>query len=286
MNRQQIHWFPGHMKSAMSKIQEVLKVVDLIIEVGDARAPISSLNPYLKPLLKDKTKVLVFSKLDLADDTYFDTIKEYYKNDYQKVLFLDLKKKRDIDLLTKSIADTPTKKKEKFLRLGLNPPSLRALVVGIPNVGKSTLINSLSKSRKAGVGNIPGFTKSQQLIKVSKDLELLDTPGILPPNYDDRYTATRLAYLGSIKTDILPLDDLVLSLTDFLLERYPTRLESRYAVSIKNKTALEYLGEVALARHYLKRAGEPDLERAMKMLLKEFQSGDLGKVNVDEFKGV
>lgn len=286
MNRQQIHWFPGHMKSALTKIQEVLKVVDLVIEVGDARAPISSLNPYLKPLLKDKTKVLVFSKLDLADDNYFEGIKEYYKNEYQKVLFLDLKKNRDIDILTKSISDTPTKKKEKFLRLGLNPPSVRALVVGIPNVGKSTLINSLSKSRKAGVGNIPGFTKSQQLIKVSKDLELLDTPGILPPNYDDRETATRLAYLGSIKADILPLEDLVLSLTDFLIKRYPARLEKRYEVPIESKTSLTYLSEVAIKRHYLKKAGEPDIDRAIKMLLKEFQSGELGKVNVDEFKGV
>lgn len=280
-----INWFPGHMKVAMDQISERLKTVDLVIEIGDARAPISSLNPYLKNVLGNKKKVLVFSKIDCADKYKQEAIKKYYKDEYLMVFFADLLNQKDGKIIRSAIENIKIRQNARYEKFNVKSLPTRALVVGIPNVGKSTFINLLAQNRKAKVGNMPGFTKAQQLIKVSNNLELCDTPGILPPNYEDKKIAMRLAWLGTIKQDILSLEDLTNTLWDYLVDHYFDYLKNRY--QIENKMSSDdFFYYLANFRHYLLRDEKLDIDRARKTFLKEFQDGVLGGVLVDELEGI
>lgn len=285
-SRQGIHWFPGHMRAALEAIKERLRIVDLAIVIGDARAPISSINPYLEAVLEGKEKVLLLAKADLADASRFDAIKKHYQSSYKKVFFVDLKASREVNFIKKQLLQIETPKSEKYQRLGLAHPPLRALVVGIPNVGKSTFINAVAQKHKAGVANTPGFTRSQQLVKVSDTFELYDTPGVLSPNYDDRSVAMRLAWLGSLKLDILPRHELVAALAEFLLREYRDNLYNRYQIVSDPYSVYEAVSAIALNRHYRQREGGLDLERAELALLKDFQSGSLGRVVVDDLERI
>ena len=254
-----INWFPGHMAQALNSISKVLPTIDTIITIADGRAPISSINPYLQTIVQNKTQILIFSKKDLTDLNAFSNFKNLFPQ-YQKILFANLTNQKEIKYLLQEIQTIETKKTEKYKRYNLKTPPLRAMVVGIPNVGKSTFINLLSGKKKASVGNLPGWTRSQQLIRVNDKLELLDTPGILPSNYDD-------------------------TLADFVSSKYMNYITNRYDIRTYNSSQ-EFFNELALKRGF-KLPGEVlDIDRAKKMFLKEFQQGILGKVIVDEPKKI
>ena len=213
-----IHWFPGHMKKALIELQEKVKLVDLIIEILDARAPFSSRNPYFTNIAQGKKRLIILNKNDIADLRDFD--KNAAKlNDFDVVIESNLTNKNDYKSLFNEITKISDERKEKFLKKGMKPQLLRAMVIGIPNVGKSSFINYLNNKNSAAVGNTPGFTKANKWIKVDNLFYLLDTPGILPANYEDERTKINLALIGSIKQEILPIDLLANELIELITTR-------------------------------------------------------------------
>lgn len=281
MQQKSIHWFPGHMKKALKEIEERLKIMDVIIEIVDARAPISSRNPYLKDLAPQKKRLVVLAKKDLADEEETKRWVEYFKNEGIIALPLDLTYPKSDAELKKAIQSLGKDKWEKDQRRGLKPQPLKTMIIGIPNVGKSTLINRLSRRNAASVQNTPGHTRAQQWIKVDQLFELLDTPGILPMQYEDAAYSMHLAWLGSIKEDILPLTVIATELLSFLKEYHSSKLESRFQIEkIKNMPLEEIWLQIAKKRGLLTK-GEPDVEKAERLLLKEFKDGTLGRITIE-----
>ncbi len=280
-----LSWFPGHMKKAANELANTLSRVDLVIEVGDARAPYSSLNSYLDKMIQGKKKIIVYSKKDLADPQRTRLALDTFKKEGIDSFVLDFKNREDISFLLHYLSGIKSTKALKYERYGLATPPLRAMVIGIPNVGKSTLINSLVGKKKAAVANKPGETKVQTLIKVSERLELYDTPGILQPNYDDKNALRHLAWLGSLNDQAIPIQDIMLSLTDFLLKNYKESLYSYYKIPLSRELNKEtFLYAVAEERKFLLSGGDLDLNRAGEAFLKEFRAGQIVKCVVDDVK--
>ena len=273
-----INWFPGHMKVALDEIKRVLPLVDVVILVGDARAPYSSINKTIDKLVKDKKKILVFSKLDLADEKKLLKMKP---SEEYEVNFCNFKDRNEVSKFKRYLESFESSKAKKYARFNLAKPALRALIVGIPNVGKSTLINSLVGKNKASVANTPGHTKAKQLVKVGSSLELFDTPGIMQPNYDSKVAITHLAWLGSIKDDILPMDYLTSSLADFMLNNYREEVKARFDLDDEIDVENIFV-KIAESRKYLLQKGELDIKRAQLTFLKEFREGKIAKVVVDD----
>ena len=275
----QIHWFPGHMKKALNEIGNRIKVVDVVIELFDARAPLSSINEDLEKVIKDKKKLIILSKPDLADASQTKKWKEHFKKRFDMVLALDLTKPS----ANKEIADAVFKlgetKRMKDKAKGMKPQPIRTMIIGIPNVGKSSLINRLAARRAAGVQNKPGYTRGEQWIKVNKDFDLLDTPGVLPMAYENKHKAAKLALIGAIREDILPISDLADYLIKFLKQYYPLSLKERFGIENIGETS-DVLTEIARKRSAIK-AGELDIDKAESILLKEFKDGKLGKITLE-----
>lgn len=282
MNKQNVHWYPGHMKKAFMEIEPRLKIIDVIVEIVDARAPISSKNPFLERLTASKQRILVFSKKDLCDEALLMPFVRHYEEKGYIVLPFDIAKKESLALLKKKIALAGTSKREKEKRRGMKPQPIRCMILGIPNVGKSSLINRLAGRDSASKANKPGHTRAQQWIRVDKDYELLDTPGILPPHYDDPLTALHLALIGSIPEDILPLSELCDKLLDFLLPRYQKEFSERFAISSKLSSHSEIIDAVATSRGLLLKEGKKDIDAAEKLILKEFKEGRIVSTVIDE----
>ena len=275
-----IHWFPGHMNKALHEVEERVKVVDVIIELFDARAPLSSINESLEKATKHKKKIYVFTKSDLADKTQTEKWKKHFVSDDIDVVVTNLNDKNAYTLISNAVIKLGKGKWAKEMARGMKPQPIRTMVIGIPNVGKSSLINILAKRKVAGVQNKPGYTRGEQWIKVNKDFLLLDTPGILPMNYEDKEKATRLALLGSIREDILPNSDLVDYLLDFLKEKYPNSLKERFGIdNITNRK--EVTKVVADKRKLVRTSNQLDLEKAEALLLKEFKDGLLGNITLE-----
>jgi len=282
MQQKNIHWFPGHMQKATKEIRERLKIIDVIIELLDARAPLASRNEVLLDLTKNKKRLVVLTKCDLADDKITRLWIEFFKKQGTFVVTLDQSNKKLLEYLKASIGELGAEKQEKSIKKGMKPQPIRAMIVGIPNVGKSTLINRIAQKRAASVQNTPGHTKAQQWIKVNKDFELLDTPGILPPNYSNPTNAINLALLGSIKETILPLDELGDKLLDFLKENYIDFLKARFQIEFKNdETNYEILTKIAQRRGLLTNKVF-DIGRANMLVLKEFKEGLIGKISLEK----
>ena len=281
MQQKNIHWFPGHMQKATREIEERVKIVDVIIELLDARAPLSSRNEKLYKITQNKKRVLILTKKDLADDVITEKWKEYFTSLNYQVVCADLNEKKLIKVIEEKINILGRDKREKEIKKGMKPQPIRAMIIGIPNVGKSTLINRISKRNAASVQNTPGHTKSQQWIKVDNSFELLDTPGILPANYENKEYAINLALVGSIRETILPIEELADILLNYLRQYYPETIKNRYVIDFNEKDDNNsILCKIALKRGFLLKQ-EPDVSKASSLLLKEFRDGILGHISLE-----
>ena len=279
---QQIHWFPGHMNKALNEVETKVKLVDVIIELLDARAPLSSINENLEKLIQNKKKLIVLTKIDLADPEATKEWINFFKQKYDSVLTLDLKKSGAENILSKAVINLGKDKWAKEKAKGMKPQPIRAMIIGIPNVGKSSLINRIAKRKAAGVQNKPGFTRGEQWIKVNQDFLLLDTPGILPMSYENQKKAANLALIGSIREDILPNETLGELLLAYLRNQYPSALLSRFGIETIGDR-LVVLNQISEKRKLVDGVGQNDLKRSEALLLKEFKDGLLGQITLEKY---
>ena len=281
-----INWYPGHMAKTKREISENLSLIDVVYEVIDARMPYSSKIVDINDLIKDKPRVLVMTKYDLCDEAETNKYVDYYEKQGYKVVTCDLMGnnnsgiKKIIDATQEIMKDVNAKRKEK----GMMPRAGRVLIVGIPNAGKSTLINRLVGRKAAGVGNTPGFTKSLSWIRINKDLELLDSPGILWPKLVDQEAAHVLACFSSIKEEILNIDDIAIFILKKLFELYPEKLEERYGITELDEDFIETYDMIALKRGALGRGGVADYEKVSNIIVKDLKNGYFGKITFDRLK--
>ena len=280
---QQIHWFPGHMNKALNEVENKVKLVDVIIELFDARAPLSSINENLEKLTANKKKLIVLTKIDLADPEQNKKWANELNKKYDSIISLDLKKNNAEIMLSKAVVELGKEKHAKEIAKGMKPQPIRAMIIGIPNVGKSSLINRLAKRKAAGVQNKPGYTRGEQWISVNKDFLLLDTPGILPMSYENQKKAANLALIGAIREDILPNEVLGEYLLKFLKEHYPDSLFNRFDIKEIGER-LTVLNQIAERRKVVNNVGENDLLRAEAVLLKEFKDGLLGNITLEWYE--
>lgn len=250
-----VQWYPGHMTKAKRQMQEDLKLIDLIIELVDARVPLSSRNPDIDQLGQNKSRLILLNKADLADERQNEAWKEYFQKRGFHVVKVDSRNGSGMKTIQNVIQEACKEKIERDRRRGIKNRPIRAMVAGIPNVGKSTFINTFAGKACAKTGNRPGVTKGKQWIRLNKNVELLDTPGILWPKFEDQQVGIRLACVGSIKDDILNMEELALWLIEHLRTNYSGLLEKRYGIS-EEGTAVEILGKIARARGCLKKGEE------------------------------
>lgn len=276
-----ISWYPGHMAKTKREIIEKLNLIDVVYEVVDARMPLSSKIVDIDELIKDKPRILVMTKYDLCDKTETDKIIKYYEELGYKVVAVDLMSGLNVKKIldyTKEIMDIENKKRESK---GMKPRAARALIVGVPNAGKSTLINRLVGKKSAGVGDTPGFTKSLSWIRINKDVELLDSPGILWPKMEDQEAAHILACLSSIKEEILNPDAIAVFILRKLYELYPERLEERYGVVELDEDLIEVYDTIAKRRGALSRGGVADYDKVSNIIIRDLKNGYFGNITFD-----
>ena len=274
-----IQWFPGHMTKTRRMIEENLKLVDAVVEIVDSRIPESSRNPLLTELCGNKPRIIMLNKCDYSDDEVTKLWREHYEKQGYTVLVCDCRSGKGINrflpVLKNKLADLLERRKAK----GMIGKALRIMVVGIPNVGKSSFINRMANSKKVKVEDRPGVTRGQQWVTLDKDVELLDTPGILWPKFDDQQVAIKLGYTGAIKDDVMDVYELSDSLLSYLRDNYPKKTRERYKIAENEDITLEM---IAKKRGMLISGGEPDLERAAITVLDEFRSGKLGKISLEK----
>lgn len=272
-------WYPGHMTKAKRAMQEDLKLIDLIIELVDARIPLSSRNPDIDELGKNKSRLVLLNKADLADPAVNKEWCSYFQQKGIHVLEINAKSGAGLKAIQGKVQEACREKLERDQRRGILNRPVRAMVAGIPNVGKSTFINSFAGRACTKTGNKPGVTKGKQWIRLNKGLELLDTPGILWPKFEDQAVGMKLAFIGSINDEILVREELALDLIRFLEETYPGLLRERYHV--EEEDALFVLEGICESRKCYKRGQEPDLEKAAGILIDDFRNGRLGRISLE-----
>ena len=275
-----LQWYPGHMTKAKRQMQEDLKLIDLIIELVDARVPLSSRNPDIDQLGQNKSRLILLNKADLADERQNEAWKEYFQSKGFYVVKVDSRNGAGMKTIQNVIQEACKEKIERDRRRGIKNRPIRAMVAGIPNVGKSTFINPFAGKACAKTGNKPGVTKGKQWIRLNKNVELLDTPGILWPKFEDQLVGIRLACVGSIKDDILNIEELALWLLEKLKKDYPGFLEKRYGIS-EEGTPLETLEAIAKARGCLKRGEELDYVKASGLIFDDFRGGKIGRITLE-----
>lgn len=272
-----INWYPGHMAKAKRLIREDLKLVDMVIELLDARIPASSTNPDFQALYQNKIRVVILNKADYADPDKIVLWEQYYQKLNIPVLVINALNNKDIQYIKKDLLSlAEEKRKEIKQRKGINK-IVRAMVVGIPNVGKSTIINSISGTSKAKTGDRPGITRVKQWVRVTPFFELLDTPGLLWPKLEEERIGLHLAYIGSIKEEIINLEEVAFRFLEEITEKYPTLLKERFQLEDLNKKGHELLEDIAVNRGWIQSGGIPDIQRAAKQILNEYQSGAIGR---------
>ncbi len=274
-------WYPGHMTKAKRMMQENIKLVDLIIELVDARIPLSSRNPDIKELGKNKSRFVLLNKSDLEDPSLNKQWIKYFEEQGAYVLELNAKSGAGVKAVSGVVQEACKEKLERDRRRGIVNRPVRAMVVGIPNVGKSTFINSFAGKACAKTGNKPGVTKGKQWIRLNKNLELLDTPGILWPKFEDQRVGMRLAFIGSMNDEIIIMDELACDLITVLQEEYPEALRERYGIEGKEKAA-EVLADIAESRKCYTKGENLDLEKAAAILLDDFRAGRLGRISLEQ----
>ena len=275
-----LQWYPGHMTKAKRMMQENIKLIDLVIELVDARIPLSSRNPDIDELGKNKARLVLLNKADLAEDKWNDAWAEYFKKKGFSVVKVNSRKGGGIKSIQGVIREACAEKIERDRKRGILNRPVRAMVVGIPNVGKSTFINALAGKACAKTGNKPGVTKGKQWIRLNKQVELLDTPGILWPKFEDQEVGLKLAFIGSIKDEVLQTEELAAELIHFLRTAYPEVLADKYNIEMDEDDYV-VLNHIAKSRNCIVRGNELDTEKAALLLLDDFRNGKLGRLTLE-----
>lgn len=275
-------WYPGHMTKAKRMMQENIGLIDLVIELVDARIPLSSRNPDIDELGKNKARLVLLNKSDLADPVGNRAWMDYFGQKGFQVLEINARTKQSLKAIPGAVGEACREKLERDQRRGIKNRPIRAIVVGIPNVGKSTFINSFAGKACAKTGNKPGVTKGKQWIRLNKDLELLDTPGILWPKFEKEEVGVRLAMIGSMNDEILHMSELALELIRFLQESYPVLLKERYQLdNVQCEDPLKILEHICELRKCYKKGQESDYEKAAALLVEDFRSGRIGRITLE-----
>lgn len=281
-----IHWFPGHMTKALRMLDAELSSVDCVVYVLDARAPMSSTSPAFDKIIERKPVLYVFNKADLTDRTELSKWKAYFEKCGKKVVIANSAQKTDKNEVIRAITELTSEVSEKFRKKGVTK-TVRAMVVGVPNSGKSTLINSLVPQKKAVTGNRPGVTRGKQWVTIGDKLELLDSPGVTYPDFSDEKKAVRLAFLGSVKDDVVDVAELGAEFISFISSEYPEKLTERYGISDFDKTSAEIMEDIGDKRGIPKIRGEYDYERIGRLIITDFRKQYLGKIileKTDEYR--
>lgn len=291
-----INWYPGHMAKTKKQIIEDLKLIDVVVELLDARIPMSSQNPDLQQIAKDKKRIIVLNKCDLADEVENKKWVSYFEKNGIKAILTDANSGAGINEVTRQIENLMKDENQKNAAKGRIGKSIRVMILGIPNVGKSSFINRISKKTSAGVGNKPGFTKQKQWIRLSNNIELLDTPGVLWPKFENEKVALNLAFTGTIKDDILEKTEIAFYLLKFLLENYKENVTRRYKISNEefenivennqnpNEQIMDIFRLIGKRRGAIVSGGNVDEEKVANLLLDDFRTGKLGKISLEKVK--
>ncbi len=272
-----IQWFPGHMSKARRQVQENLKFVDFVTVLVDARLPLSSQNPMLTKIVGDKPKLLILNKADLADPLLIKDWQAYFEKQGIKTLLINAKEQSTVKKLTDAAKNLMSDKLERLREKGIQKESLRTMIIGIPNAGKSTLMNRLAGKKIAVVGNKPGVTKGQQWLKSNKDLEILDTPGILWPKFEDQEVGLKLALTGAIKDNLLPMDEVTIFGLNYFKENYPQRLMERFKGINLEEEAPEIIMDLTQKLGF-----RDDYDRFYNLFVKDVRDGKLGRYTLDK----
>lgn len=275
-----IQWYPGHMTKAKRMMQEDIKLIDIVIELVDARIPLSSKNPDIDELAKNKYRLILLNKSDLADDAVTAKWEKYYSDKGFFVAKINARDGAGMKSINGIVQGACREKIERDRKRGIINRPIRAMIVGIPNVGKSTFINSYARKACTKVGNKPGVTKGKQWIRLGKNIELLDTPGILWPKFDDELVGLRLAYIGSINDEILNVTDIAVELIKFLRANYCNTLTQRYNIE-GTDDPVQVIAQIAEKRQCIKKGGELDYDKAAALLMDDFRSGKLGRITLE-----
>lgn len=276
-----IQWFPGHMAKARREVTEKLKLVDIIFELVDARLPLSSRNPMIDEVTGQKPRLIILNKADMADDVETKKWIRYFNERGLKAVAINSLEGKGLQQVTKAAKEILAEKWDRMRAKGMKPRAIRAMIVGIPNVGKSTLINRLAKKNLAKTGNMPGVTKAQQWIKVGKEIELLDTPGILWPKFEDPETGYKLALTGAIKDSVVEMQDLAIYGLKFLSRRYPAKLLERYGLEEVDEEIVHTFDHIGRKRNILEGGGEVDYEMTAEAIVRDVRNGALGRLTFD-----
>ena len=274
-----INWYPGHMTKARRMMEEEIKLIDVVIELLDARAPIATTNPDIRKIANNKPRVVILNKSDLADYKANVEWVKYYKEQGAQAMILDSRSREGLKNVKTLLEEATKEKRERDKKRGLLARPIRAMVVGIPNVGKSTFINAYSKKSSAATGNKPGVTKGKQWIRLGKDIELLDTPGILWPKIEDRTMGEYLAFIGTINDNVIPITEIATDLISFLELNYKGALEDRYHIETSDDV-YEVLREIGRKTGCVKKGGDIDTDKASKILLDDYRNGKLGRITL------
>ncbi len=276
-----IHWFPGHMTKALRMLESELKSVDIVVYVLDSRAPSACFSPAFEPIISKRPVVYVLNKADMVERDVLDTVVKKMRSEGKVVITSDSVQKNDKEQVIKALETVSQPIRDKYKAKGVEK-TIRAMVIGVPNSGKSTLINSLIKTKKAVTGNKPGVTRGKQWVSVGRHLELLDSPGVTYPDFSDESKAMKLAVLGSIKEDIIDVAELGYEFLYLLQQKYPDSIKARYGVDIDNRQTIEIMEDIGNVRNIQKIRGETDYERIAKILLSDFRKGYLGKLCLED----
>ncbi|MBS4536070.1 ribosome biogenesis GTPase YlqF [Clostridium sp. D2Q-14] len=281
-----INWFPGHMKKTRELLQKNLKLVDIVYELIDSRIPLSSRNPEIDKIVQNKPRIVIMNKSDLSNSNINKEWVEYFSKLGVNTVLVDAIKNKGVSQIISETNNLVKEKKEKLLSRGIKNKPIRAMIVGIPNVGKSTLINSLAGRKSAKTGDRPGVTKGKQWIKLKGNIELLDTPGILWPKFEEQEVALNLAFTGAIKDEIMDIETLALKLIEKLMVLASNSIEKRYDVMIEGKTSLQVMDDIGIRRGCILRKKEIDYARVANIVLDEFRDGTIGDISLETPKKI
>ncbi len=276
-----VQWFPGHMAKARREVQEKLKLVDIVFELIDARLPLSSRNPMIDEVINQKPRLLILNKVDMADESETRKWVQYFANKGHIAVAINSFEGKGLQSVNRAAKEILAEKWERMRSKGMKPRAIRAMIVGIPNVGKSTLINRLAKKNIAKTGNMPGVTKAQQWIKVGKEIELLDTPGILWPKFEDQEVGLKLAITGAIKDAVTNKEEIAVYGLRFLSIHYPNRMEERYGITSVSEDLVETFDHIGKLRRVYGPGGEIDYDKVAELIIRDIRDQLLGKLTFD-----